>query len=283
MPIKVEKAEYSYQRGKLNSQPAINQLSLDINNGEIIGILGGTGAGKTTLLQLLNGLLKPDKGKVIIDNIDTATLKKNTTLIPRVGMVWQFPEQQLFCRTVYEEMAIGLKLLGLDKAQEELRIKEALQKVGLTCHKYQHRRPVSLSSGEKRRLAIACLLSLKPSYLLLDEAFAGLDFPAAIKLADLLQELNRQEGSAIIITGHNLKQLIKICQRIIILHRGQIVIDTPSITLVDYYPDLKRLGITLPVFMELLYRLKSEGWPINTNVDEPEAAVEEVIRSLSNT
>lgn len=280
MPIEVKKVEYSYQRGKAEFKLAISKISLQINRRETIGILGSTGAGKTTLLQLLNGLLKPDTGKIVVDGFDTTALKKHSSMMPKVGMVWQFPEQQLFSRTVYEEIAVGLRWLKLGETQEKLRIEEALQKVGLTYHEYYQRRPGNLSSGEKRRLAIACLLSLKPSYLLLDEALAGLDYAGTVRLGNLLQELNEREGSAIIITGHSLRQLIKICKRIIILHQGQVVIDTPTRLLADHYSVLKRQGTALPAFMELLYRLKCEGWPINHHIDEPGAAVEEIIRSL---
>lgn len=281
MAIKAENINYTYQAQGVYAKEAIQGISFQISDGEVVGIIGKAGAGKTTLLKLMNGLLKPDAGKILIDHIDSSTLKKNSQLlIKKVGLVWQFPEQQLFETTVYKELAFGLKNQGMDGAQEKHRIKEALEQVGLEYERFQHRQPATLSSGEKRRLAIACFLVLKPKYLLLDEALAGLDGSGIHRLIDLLSSLNRKEGMSIIITGHSLQQLSKFCNRIMLLEEGRIIIDTSTATLDTHYHQLTERGFTLPVHQEVLYHLKSRGWDINTGVEKAEQAVQTIINGL---
>ncbi len=281
MPIKAENVTYTYQAHEGYARPTLQEISFQIDDGEIVGIIGRAGAGKTTLLKLLNGLLKPDAGKIIVDEIESSAWKKNIQrLIKKVGLVWQFPEQQLFETSVYKELAFGLKSQRLDLGEEKKRIKEALGQVGLDYEQFHDRQPATLSSGEKRRLSIACFLALKPRYLLLDEALAGLDASGINLLMELLSRLNRQEGMGIIITGHNLGQLSMVCKRVMLLEEGKLLIDTPTAALAAYYRQLEERGFTLPVHQEVLYHLKTRGWDINTRVNDAKEAVQRIVNSL---
>ncbi len=282
MSIKAENLTYTYPAPAGYTRQAVQEISFQIDAGEIVGIIGRAGAGKTTLLKLLNGLLKPDTGKMIIDEIDSSVCKKNSQmLIKKVGLVWQFPEQQLFETSVYKELAFGLKSQGLDSAEEKKRIKEALGQVGLDYEQFHDRQPATLSSGEKRRLSIACFLALKPRYLLLDEALAGLDASGIDRLIELLSRLNHQDGVGIIITGHNLGQLSQFCKRVMLLEEGKLLMDTATADLAHYYQPLKERGFTLPVHQEVLYHLKTRGWDINTRVNDAEEAVQSIVSSLN--
>ncbi|KUG04171.1 hypothetical protein ASZ90_018391 [hydrocarbon metagenome] len=281
MPIKAENVDYTYQAQAVYTRQALEKITFHIDDGEIVGIIGRAGAGKTTLLKLLNGLLKPDAGKIFIDEIDGSALKKNSPLlIKKAALVWQFPEQQLFETTVYKELAFGLKSQHLDPAEEKKRIQEAMEQVGLDYERFNERQPSTLSSGEKRRLSIACFLVLKPRYLLMDESLAGLDASGTERLMELLTRLNCKDGVGIIITGHNLGQLSRFCNRIMMLEEGRLLIDTPTIALADYYDQLTERGFTLPVHQEVLYHLKSRGWDIDTRVHDAEEAVLRIMSSL---
>ncbi len=281
MPIKAENVVYTYQAKAVYARKALQDITFQIDEGETVGIIGRAGAGKTTLLKLLNGLLKPDAGRLFIDEIDSSTIKKNSSvLIKKAGLVWQFPEQQLFETTVYKELVFGLKSQHLDSAEQNKRVREALEQVGLDYERFHNRQPSTLSTGEKRRLSIACFLVLKPRYLLLDEAMAGLDASGTERLIELLSRLNRKDRVGIIITGHHLGQLSRLCNRIMLLEEGRLLVDSPTAELTDYYNILMERGFTLPVHQEVLYQLKGRGWDINSRVHDAEEAVQRILSSL---
>ncbi len=219
MSIKVENISYVYQKGTPFEKTALKDISFTINDTEILGIIGAEGSGKSTLLQMLNGLFKPSRGRIIVDDRDISTLSKKELpgLRQKVGLVFQYPEQQIFELTVYDEVAFGPKNMGLNSREVDRRVKEALLKVDLSYDLFKERLTSTLSSGEKRRVAIAGILALKPRYLLLDEPTIGLDFEGRTALLNNLQLLNREYKTTIVIVSHSLSYLLKICDRIILL------------------------------------------------------------------
>lgn len=249
------------------AQEALKGLDFAVEDGEVLGVMGAAGSGKSTFLQLLNALLKAEHGYVLYNGRDLAQYNKKQLIGLRqeVGMVFQYPEQQIFEDQVYDEIAFGPRNMGLDSADVDSRVREAMQQVGLGFTEYSKRRTIALSSGEKRRVAIAGILALKPRHLLLDEPTAGLDVEGRRAILEYLQEINRQENTTVIMVTHNMGHLLTICQRLMVIEGGQIALDTAVSQLLDHYGRLKGLGIELPPHLETAYRLQQRGWEIDTS------------------
>ncbi|MEN6349140.1 MAG: ATP-binding cassette domain-containing protein, partial [Syntrophomonas sp.] len=253
---------------------ALKELSLVIRDGEKLGIIGATGSGKSTLLYLLNALLRPAKGKVFLDGKDTANFKKADLLELRqkVGLVFQYPEQQIFEEYVYEEVAFGPRNLGLDEAEVKNRVENALSRVGLPPQIFVRRDTASLSGGQKRRLALAGILGMGPRYLLLDEPTAGLDYEGRFVLLDYLIRLNLEQRTTIVMVSHNLAELLHVCDRIVLLNDGRIGIDVDAKLLLKYYEQIKELGFEPTKSLEVIAGLNRRNWGIDTSPKTPEEA-----------
>lgn len=260
MSIKVENIAFTYMRGTPYERKALKDVTLEIKKGEFVALIGHTGSGKSTLVQQINALIKPDKGRIVIDNMDTADKKKAKDVRKLVGMVFQYPEHQLFAETIYEDIAFGPRNLLLSEIQVEERVREAMRFVGLEYDKFKDRSPFQLSGGQMRRVAIAGVIAMKPDYLILDEPSAGLDPRAKNAIFSELYQLYQSHGMAVILVTHNMEEAAKYAQRILVMSQGEIVCDgTPEDIFLNRLPELDIAGVDIPDVVKLAIKLKEKG------------------------
>jgi len=266
MPIILENVSFSYSKKTPLETPALRKISLHIEKGEFIGILGEKGAGKSTLLKILNGLLKPETGSVRVDGLEPSSKAAKR----KIGMVFQQAADQLFCRTVYEEIAFGLLNFGYSKKETEERVSEAIEAVSLETSMLS-RDPFSLSGGEMQRVALASALALRPDYLVLDEPITGLD-PAGKK--EILEALKKakERGAGIITVTHNLRGFFPLLEKIVLLREGRIVFMGSREDYLDTNSEL------LPPIASMMKELKIRGLPVNPSMFTVEDALEEILR-----
>ena len=225
MFVHLENMCFTYSLGMPFETEVLKNIDLEIDKGEFIGLIGHTGCGKTTLIQHFNGLLKPTSGKIFVEGVDLNKKGVNLKLIrQKIGLVFQYPENQLFEETIYQEVAFGPRKLGLPEGKIERRVREALKMVDLDYNLYVERSPFSLSGGEMRRVALASILSIRPKMLILDEPTANLDSKNSEKLMELMRKLNEDEKITIIFSSHD-PMVISKAKRSIVLHDGEIIED----------------------------------------------------------
>ncbi|MGM0601882.1 MAG: energy-coupling factor transporter ATPase [Bacillota bacterium] len=264
-----------------NNVTALKNINLEIDRGEFIGIVGHTGSGKSTLVQLFNGLIKPVQGVVKVDDIELSGEKKNLKEIRRrVGLVFQYPEHQLFEETVYADIAFGPKNLGFTKEEIKKRVAEVMELVGLDFNEFKDRSPFNLSGGQQRKVAIAGVLALKPEVLVLDEPTAGLDPSGRDQLSDLLKYLHENLDMTIILISHRMEEIAQLSTRVIVMHEGEIVMDGSPIEVFTKGQKLHRLSLELPQISEILHRLKEKGLDIKTDLFSINDASSEIIKAL---
>ncbi|MDD2211962.1 MAG: energy-coupling factor transporter ATPase [Clostridia bacterium] len=280
MPIILENVAHLYQPGSSYEVKALQEINLVIKEGEFVGLIGHTGSGKSTLVQHLNGLLKPTKGKVIVDDCQISAKKVNLKEIrKKVGLVFQYPEHQLFEETVFEDIAFGPKNLGLPPEQIEKRVKKALEMVHLDYEKYQAASPFLLSGGEKRRVAIAGVLAMEPKYLILDEPTAGLDPRGRDEILEQIKELH-QQGMTVVLVSHSMDDVARLTQRLVVMHRNTIVFDEETRKVFSHYESLQEMGLDIPTVTKLMFRLKGKGWLVRQDVLTVEEAKKEILQVL---
>ena len=225
MSIELRGVSYTYGLGTPLAHPALKDINLTIADGEIVGLIGHTGSGKSTLIQHLNGLLKPTKGQVLIDGVDiSAKGVRLREIRQRVGLVFQYPEHQLFEETVAADIAFGPKNLGLEGEALEARVRKAMSQVHLNYEELRDRSPFELSGGQKRRVAMAGVLAMEPKVLVLDEPSAGLDPKSRRDLLALVKELH-ESGLSIVFVTHNMSEVAMLAERLVVMHRGRIAMD----------------------------------------------------------
>jgi len=275
--IEFEKLDYVYNYKSANSKTALKEIDLKIEKGEFIGLIGPTGSGKTTLAQHFNGLLFATSGKVRVEDLE---LKEKETYLKRirekVGLVFQFPERQLFEETVYEDIAFGPKNSGLNDKVVDLRVKNSLQTVGLDFDSFAYRSPFSLSSGEQRRVAMAGVLALEPEILILDEPTAGLDFDGVDRVKKILLAL-KEKGVTVILISHNLDLVAALAERVIFLKQGKVLYDGPKTNFFNQVEKLKEEGMRAPETVELFHSLISAGFQVRDYIYETEEIIEELL------
>ena len=275
--IEFEKLDYVYNYKSANSKTALKEINLKIEKGEFIGLIGPTGSGKTTLAQHFNGLLFATSGKVRVEDLE---LKEKETYLKRirekVGLVFQFPERQLFEETVYEDIAFGPKNSGLNDKVVDLRVKNSLQTVGLDFDSFAYRSPFSLSSGEQRRVAMAGVLALEPEILILDEPTAGLDFDGVSRVKKMLLAL-KEKGVTVILISHNLDLVAALAERVIFLKQGKVLYDGPKTNFFKQVEKLKEEGMRAPETVELFHSLISAGFQVRDYIYETEEIIEELL------
>jgi energy-coupling factor transport system ATP-binding protein len=269
MPIILENVSYSYSRKTSLETPALKDINLRIEKGEFVGVLGEKGAGKSTFLKLLNGLLIPETGTVRVDGLNSSSREARR----RIGMVFQQPADQLFCRTVYEEIAFGPLNFGYSKKEARERTLEALESVHLD-QTVLYRNPFSLSGGEMQRIALASALALRPDYLVLDEPITGLDPIGKNEILDTLKKVNKS-GTGVIAVTHNLKGFFPLLQKIVLIKEGKIAFQGSR----ENY--LKVDCVPLPPIVSMMRELKARGLPVNPAVFTVEDALEEILRVKS--
>ena len=281
MSIQVRNLSHIYSKGMPDEQLALDNINFDIYDGEIVGIIGHTGSGKSTMLQHLNGLLKPHSGSIIIGDTDITkpgVLMKD--IRKRVGLVFQYPEYQLFEETVAKDVAFGPKNLGLSEAEVEDRVKEAIALVGLDYEKIKGRSPFELSGGQKRRVAIAGVLAMKPQVLVLDEPTAGLDPGAHKEILDMIREVHRAQNNIIIFVSHNMGDVADLSDKVMVMNDGRLMmVGTPE-EVFGQKERLAEIGLSVPPVTELMHELKDAGIPVKENVLNLKDAEAEIYQYL---
>ncbi len=260
MRVKVENLRHIYNQGQPGETAALDDVSFEIENGSITGLIGHTGSGKSTLVQHLNALLKPDSGKIFIG--DTDITEKDVKLMDirkRVGLVFQYPEYQLFEASVKEDVAFGPKNLGLEEEEINIRVDEALRLVGLDPEVHGNRSPFELSGGQKRRAAVAGVIAMKPKVLILDEPTAGLDPRSHMEILDMIRTIHAEQKCTIIIVSHNMDDVAALCDRVIVMNKGKVALNGSPKEVFSQDDYLKSIGLGLPAAKELLYKMKQKG------------------------
>ena len=259
MPIQIQQLSHTYLPGSQLAYPALTDVSLTIEDGEFLGIIGHTGSGKSTLIQHLNGLLLPTSGSVLVDGLDTREKKLRKQIRSLVGMVFQYPEYQLFEETVARDVAFGPKNMGLDEADVSARVSEALQLVGLNPSEFAEKSPFELSGGEKRRAALAGILAMRPKYLVLDEPMAGLDPRGRREILTLIESLRRDFQTGIVMVSHSMDDVAMYADRIAVLDQGSLfMVDAPE-EVFSHSAKLLDMGLNLPQATKLVRALRERG------------------------
>ena len=260
MSIQVRNLTHIYNKDLPDEQTALEDVSFDIFDGDIVGIVGHTGSGKSTLLQHLNGLLKPTSGSIIIDGKEiTAPKTPMTEIRKRVGLVFQYPEYQLFEETVAKDVAYGPKNLGLSDGEIEERVREALTLVSLDPDEYWNRSPFDLSGGQKRRVAIAGVIAMKPHVLVLDEPTAGLDPAAHKEIMALVRRVHDSQNNITILVSHDMDDVARLCDKMMVMNGGHLVAMGSPAEVFGQRTIIRESGLSVPPVTKLLYKLKDRG------------------------
>ena len=258
MPIVIDHLSHTYFDGA-TSNAAVKDVCLDIREGEFLSVIGHTGCGKTTLVQHLNGLLLPTSGKVLVDGLDTADKKQRPQIRALVGMVFQYPEYQLFADTVREDVAFGPRNMKLSEEEITLRVSEAMTMVGLSMEEFAEKSPFELSGGEKRRAALAGILAMQPKFLVLDEPMAGLDPQGRHSILTMLEMLRTDTGCSIIMVSHSMEDVARHADRILVMDHGEVMyLDTPR-AVFSHSDELAEMGLSLPAPCRVAALLRSKG------------------------
>lgn len=281
MPIKVENLVHIYSKGTVFQHVALDDVSFTIDDGEFVGIIGHTGSGKSTLIQHLNGLLKPTSGKIYIDDVDISSKDVELKYIrQKVGLVFQYPEHQLFEETVYKDVAFGPANLKLSEKEIEGRVKASLELVGLNYEEIKDKSPFDLSGGQKRRVAIAGVLAMKPKILILDEPTAGLDPRGRDEILNEIKLLHKKEKLTIILVSHSMEDIARLVDRILVMNKGKIqFFDTPR-KIFKEAETLEKIGLGIPQVSDLVRQLRKKGFPIDDciSVEEAKNAIINILR-----
>ena len=278
--IEVKNLHYVYGEGTPFEHAALADVSFSVERGEFIGIIGHTGSGKSTLMQHLNGLLKPSAGAILLDGEDIWSDKTLTRQCRfRVGLVFQYPEYQLFEETVEKDIAFGPKNLGLEEKEIKQRVKKAMKLMNLDYQALKDVSPFDLSGGQKRKVAIAGVLAMEPEYLILDEPAAGLDPKGREEFLELIDHLHK-EGLTVIMVSHSMDDIARYAQRMVVLHQGKLVLEGKPQEVFTHVEELENMGLSVPTLTKLLHALKAKGLPVNTELIEIQQIKAEILRAL---
>lgn len=281
MSITVENLTYTYSKGMPNETRALEDVSFRLEPGEFAAIIGHTGSGKSTLVQQLNGLLRPDSGKITVGEVcitDPST--KMTEVRRKVGLVFQYPEYQLFEETVAKDVAFGPKQVGITGEELEQVVADSIRLTGLDYEEVKERSPFELSGGQKRRVAIAGVLAMKPEILILDEPTAGLDPSAHRDVLDLIRRIHRQERMTILLVSHNMGDIAELADRVLVMNRGKLVMNGTPAEVFSRGEPLWEMGLGLPPATEFMERLKERMPEIDAAQLSIEDAAKEICRYL---
>lgn len=281
MAIIVDHVSFVYEPDTPLAHKALDDICLNIPDGQFIGVIGHTGSGKSTLVQHLNGLMEATEGHIYYNGEDIYDkdfeMKK---LRSNVGLVFQYPEHQLFEVDIFSDVCFGPKNLGLDKKEVELRAFDALRKVGLPEELY-YQSPFELSGGQKRRVAIAGVLAMKPDVLILDEPTAGLDPKGREEILDQIKKLQVETGLTIILVSHSMEDVAEYVDRIVVMNKGRVMYDDVPKEVFKHYKELEEVGLAAPQVTYIMQALRQKGLPINTDATTIDEATEEIMRVLA--
>ncbi len=278
--MKLDKVNYIYGQGSAYEMYALKDINLEIQDGQFIGVIGHTGSGKSTLIQHMNGLLRATTGTIYYNGEDIyAEGYSMRKLRSKVGLVFQYPEHQLFETTILADVCFGPMNQGLDKNAAELRAFEALRSVGLSEKLYEQS-PFDLSGGQKRRVAIAGVLAMKPEVLILDEPTAGLDPKGRDEILDQLAKLHRENHITIILVSHSMEDVAKYVERIIVMNQGSVMYDDSPKNVFRYYKELETVGLAAPQVTYLMHELREKGFPVSIEATTVEEAKQEILKVM---
>ena len=283
MSITVENLTYTYSKGLPNETRALEDVSFQLEPGEFAAVIGHTGSGKSTLMQQLNGLLRPDSGKITVGEVcitDPST--KMTEVRRKVGLVFQYPEYQLFEETVAKDVAFGPKQVGITGEELDRVVEESIRLTGLDYEEVKERSPFELSGGQKRRVAIAGVLAMKPEILILDEPTAGLDPSAHRDVLELIRRIHRQERMTILLVSHNMGDIAKLADRVLVMNRGRLVMNGSPAEVFARGKQLREMGLGQPPATEFMERLKERLPGIDAAPLSIEDAAKEICRYLES-
>ena len=281
--MKLENVSFTYSPSTAYEIHALKNINLEIRDGEFIGLIGHTGSGKSTLVQHLNGLMKATSGAIYYngENIYKEGYSMKN-LRSKVGLVFQYPEHQLFESEVLADVCFGPKNQGFSKEEAEEKAKKALQMVGLK-EKYYHQSPFELSGGQKRRVAIAGVLAMDPDVLILDEPTAGLDPKGRDEILDQIKKLHEEHHITIILVSHSMEDVAKYVGRIIVMNQGEMMFDGTPKEVFRHYKELERIGLAAPQVTYIMHALSEKGFSVSTDATTIEEAAEEIFRAYENT
>lgn len=284
--LEVKNLSHIYSEGTPFEKVAIDNINLKIEKGEFIGLVGHTGSGKSTFIQHLNGLLKPSSGEVYVQGRSISGARMNLVEVrQKVGLVFQYPEHQLFEETVEKDIAFGPMNLGLTNDEIEVRVKDAMKSVGLSYEEYKDSSPFELSGGQKRRVAIAGVLAMEPEILILDEPTAGLDPMGSREILDEIVNIYKEREITIVLVSHNMEDVAKYTSRMVVMSGGRVVMDGSPRELFSKEEELKSYGLAVPQVRSLLNQLKDKGLDVNVDaitVDEAFLNIKEYLREREN-
>lgn len=280
MSIILNNINYVYSAGTAYEVQALKDVTLKIDDGEFIGVIGHTGSGKSTLIQHLNGIVKATSGEMYYNGEDIYDKDYDLrALRSKVGLVFQYPEHQLFETTIFKDVCFGPKNQGLSENEAGLRAIEALKNVGIPEDIYYHS-PFDLSGGQKRRVAIAGVLAMRPEVLILDEPTAGLDPKGRDEILGLLAKLHRENNITIILVSHSMEDVANYVSRLIVMNQGQVMLDGAPHEVFQYYKELEQIGLAAPQVTYLLHELREKGIDVSTTATTVEEAEQEILKAL---
>lgn len=282
MSIILDHVSYIYEKGTPLEVRALDDINLVIPDGQFLGIIGHTGSGKSTLIQHMNGLMKATDGSVYFNGADIGDRDYNLKeLRSKVGLVFQYPEHQLFEIDVFSDVCFGPKNLGLSDKEVKLRAYEALKQVGIE-DEYFYQSPFDLSGGQKRRVAIAGVLAMKPEVLILDEPTAGLDPKGRDEILKLIKKLQTEMGITVILVSHSMDDVAEYVERIIVMNQGKVMYDDVPREVFSHYKELEEVGLAAPQVTYVMHKLRESGFRVNTECITIAEAAEEITRIMKS-
>lgn len=279
--IKTEHLTHCYSRGTPFEKTAINDVNLEIEEGELVGVIGHTGSGKSTLIQHLNGLLKPDGGKVYIDGVDIFESKEILQKTRfKVGLVFQYPEYQLFEETVEKDIAFGPRNLGMSEEEIKTAVAHAMECVGLS-DKYRKKSPFELSGGQKRRVAIAGVIAMRPKVLILDEPTAGLDPKGRDRILSLIDSYHRAEKNTVLLVSHSMEDIARYASKVLVMNHGEVFSYGTVEETFSHAEEIEKIGLSVPQITKLFYALAEAGYSVDEHVYSVDRAQELLLQMIS--
>jgi energy-coupling factor transport system ATP-binding protein len=286
MSIEIENLTHVYMKGTPFEKKALDNINIKIEDGQFVALIGHTGSGKSTLIQHINGLLKPTSGKIIVDDTDiTLKATKLTDIRKKVGLVFQYPEYQIFEETIQKDIAYGPKNLKLDEEEVMERVKRAMKMVNLDYKTFADKSPFELSGGQKRRVAIAGVVAMEPKVLILDEPTAGLDPKGRDDILGQISKLQKEYKMTIILVSHSMEDVAKIADRILVMNHGKCILDGKPNEIFKEIDTLESIGLAVPEVTYLVRELRKKGFNISEDIFTVQQAKEEIIsylRSVKN-
>ena len=278
MKLQVEHLSYIYAPGTPHEKHALKDISFSVQSGEFIGLIGHSGSGKSTLVQQLNGLEKPTSGTITVgERVITGKNADTKGLCFQVGLVFQYPEQQLFAETIYQDIAFGPSNMGLSRAEIDMRVRTAMELVGLPAAMAE-KSPFAVSGGQKRRVAIAGVLAMEPGILILDEPTAGLDPKGRDEILDSIRKIHKHMGMTVILVSHSMEDVAKYCDRLLVLNEGELMLSGTLAEVFSHADELKRVGLSVPQVTQMTQKLREKGVNLPENIFTVQDAMQEILK-----